>query len=326
MHDAPVDFDYTHTLKFSLRIMSTMNITEENLPASPELASSLEELAALTEKADGIAPLSEQFLNGLRDERLHHEHLVAWIDGNPIGVSGRKDSTAELFIAPDYRGKGYGTALYDATAHATTNLEIWAHGNGKPAQALASSRALTVTRTLVVMSIDGSDLESAAHVGVLPLQAVDYSEAVDKWGKDTVDKEWLRVNNEAFSWHPEQGGWDLERLHRGMEADWLDPRDVLFFWDENTQGHPVLAGFHWAKWHEEEDPGFGEVYVVGLAEAYRGRKLGGPLLQIGLQRMVEKGAQRVILYVEADNEPALKAYKRLGFCVDEEHVVWGQCD
>ena len=54
--------------------------------------------------------------------------------------------------------------------------------------------------------------------------------------------------------------------------------------------------------------------------------MGGPLLQIGLRRMVEKGAQRVILYVEADNDPALKAYERLGFEVDEEHVVWGVCD
>lgn len=323
MHNAPVDFDYTHTFKFSLRIMDTMNITEENLPASPELAGTLEELAAHAEKADGIAPLSEQFLNGLRDERLHHKHLVAWLDGAPIGVSSREDSTAELFIAPDYRGKGYGTALYDATANATTNLETWAHGNGKPAQALANSRDLNVTRTLVVMGIDGADLDSVAQVGELPLQAANYSEAVDKWGKDTVEQEWLRVNNEAFSWHPEQGGWDLERLHRGMEAEWFDPQDVLFFWDEKEQGHPTLAGFHWTKWHDEEDPGFGEVYVVGLSEAYRGQKLGGPLLQIGLRRMVEKGAQRVILYVEADNEPALKAYKRLGFSVDEEHVVWG---
>ena len=66
--------------------------------------------------------------------------------------------------------------------------------------------------------------------------------------------------------------------------------------------------------------------MVGLAADYRGKKLGGPLLQIGLRRMVEKGAQRVILYVEADNDPALKAYERLGFEVDEEHVVWGVCD
>ena len=81
MDNAPVDFDYTHAFKFSLRIMGTMNITEENLPASPELAGTLEELAAHAEKTDGIAPLSEQFLNGLRDERLHHKHLVAWLDG-----------------------------------------------------------------------------------------------------------------------------------------------------------------------------------------------------------------------------------------------------
>ena len=70
------------------------------------------------------------------------------------------------------------------------------------------------------------------------------------------------------------------------------------------------------------EPGFGEVYVVGLADAYRGRRLGGPLLNAGPQRMTEKGAERVILYVEADNVPAVKAYERLGFDIAENHVVY----
>ena len=62
--------------------------------------------------------------------------------------------------------------------------------------------------------------------------------------------------------------------------------------------------------------------MVGLSDDYRGRRLGGPLLNAGLQRMVEKGATRVILYVEADNEPAVKAYERLGFKIAENHVVY----
>ena len=221
------------------------------------------------------------------------------------------------------RDRGYGAALYDAAAK-TPNLQAWAHGNLPAAQALAHSRDLQVTRKLVVMGIGGEELAAAARPEDLPLTALNYTEAVDKWGTDFVEEQWLKVNNEAFSWHPEQGGWDFDRLHRGMEADWFDPADLLFLWD--TAEEPVLAGFHWTKWHAEETPGFGEVYVVGLAEDYRGKKLGGPLLQIGLRRMVEKGAQRVILYVEADNDPALKAYERLGFEVDEEHVVWGVCD
>lgn len=302
---------------------NAFKITEENLPDAPELARRVKALAEQAERQDGMAPLSEQFLNGLSDSRLEHRHLVAWVGEEPCGVAGLEGSTAELFIAPDYRGQGFGAALYDASAK-TPNLQAWAHGNLPAAKAVAESRGLQVTRKLVVMGIGGEELAAAAQPAELPLTALNYTEAVDKWGKSRVEEQWLKVNNEAFSWHPEQGGWDVERLHRGMEADWFDPADVLFLWD--TAGEPVLAGFHWTKWHAEETPGFGEVYVVGLAEHYRGQKLGGPLLQVGLRRMVEKGAQKVILYVEADNDPALKAYERLGFKVDEEHVVWGVCD
>ena len=302
---------------------NAFSITEENLPDSPELASRLEELAEQAERVDGMAPLSEQFLNGLTDSRLQHRHLVAWVDKKPCGVAGLDGSTAELFIAPDFRGQGYGALLYDAAAE-PPNLQAWAHGNLPAAQALAHSRGLQVTRKLVVMGIGGEELAAVARPEDVPLTALNYSESVAKWRQEFVEEQWLKANNEAFSWHPEQGGWDIDRLHRGMEADWFDPADLLFLWD--TAGDPVLAGFHWTKWHAEEAPGFGEVYVVGLAADYRGKKLGGPLLQIGLRRMVEKGAQRVILYVEADNDPALKAYERLGFKVDEEHVVWGVCD
>ena len=302
---------------------NAFSITEENLPDSPELASRLEELAEQAERVDGMAPLSEQFLNGLTDSRLQHRHLVAWVDKKPCGVAGLDGSTAELFIAPDFRGQGYGALLYDAAAE-PPNLQAWAHGNLPAAQALAHSRGLQVTRKLVVMGIGGEELAAVARPEDVSLTALNYSESVAQWGQEFVEEQWLKANNEAFSWHPEQGGWDIDRLHRGMEADWFDPADLLFLWD--TAGDPVLAGFHWTKWHAEEAPGFGEVYVVGLAADYRGKKLGGPLLQIGLRRMVEKGAQRVILYVEADNDPALKAYERLGFKVDEEHVVWGVCD
>ena len=302
---------------------NAFSITEENLPDSPELASRLEELAEQAERVDGMAPLSEQFLNGLTDSRLQHRHLVAWVDKKPCGVAGLDGSTAELFIAPDFRGQGYGALLYDAAAE-PPNLQAWAHGNLPAAQALAHSRGLQVTRKLVVMGIGGEELAAVARPEDVPLTALNYSESVAKWGQEFVEEQWLKANNEAFSWHPEQGGWDIDRLHLGMEADWFDPADLLFLWD--TAGDPVLAGFHWTKWHAEEAPGFGEVYVVGLAADYRGKKWGGPLLQIGLRRMVEKGPQRVILYVEADNDPALKAYERLGFKVDEEHVVWGACD
>ena len=62
--------------------------------------------------------------------------------------------------------------------------------------------------------------------------------------------------------------------------------------------------------------------MVGLSSACRGEGLGVPLLQMGLKHLVERGSSQVILYVEADNAPAVKRYRETGFTVAESHVVY----
>ena len=306
-----------------------MNIENSSLPQHTDLAEQVEQLACAAAAQDGIAPLSEQFLLGLRDTRLGHEHLLATEGDEIVGVAARDGESVELVVAPQHRGRGVGQALVAALPD---HPQVWAHGNLPAAQALAKKCGMDVVRRLLVMSIEGEALRAAAAWPSLStgLTILSYTESVERYCREHVETEWVRANNEAFSWHPEQGGWDLERLHRGMEAEWFDPDDVLFLWEEDGAAAPsepaTMAGFHWLKWHTEDTPAFGEVYVVGLSQDYRGRRLGGPLLTAGLQRMQDKGADKVILYVEADNQPAVKAYERLGFSVAEEHCVWSVSD
>lgn len=283
------------------------------LPEHPETAKQVEAMLQRVADYDGIAAFSEQFLNGLHDARLGHNHLVVNQGDDVVGVVGfAPDGSAELAVDPQSRGQGMGRSLVDATFAHNPAAGLWAHGNLPDAHEVALLLGLRPVRELLVMRLD----EVRAEPVQLPegYEAFNLTEASAKWGRGALEKAWLEANNQAFSWHPEQGGWDTERLHRAMEAEWFDPAGVWLLYRGEE-----LAGFHWTKRHPD---GTGEVYVVGLADAFRGHGLGGVLMELGLVHLAEQGSPAVILYVEADNAPAVKRYEELGFQVAERHVVY----
>ncbi len=131
----------------------------------------------------------------------------------------------------------------------------------------------------------------------------------------------LAVNAAAFADHPEQGGLTRADLDQRMAEPWFDPAG--FFVAETTPDrepgatHPAdaagaLVGFHWTKVHHGEDP-VGEVYVVGVSPRAQGSGLGRLLTLTGLHHLAGLGLREVLLYVEADNAPAVAVYSGLGF-------------
>jgi mycothiol synthase len=129
-------------------------------------------------------------------------------------------------------------------------------------------------------------------------------------GRD--ESAWLKVNNRAFARHPEQGAWTEATLALRIQESWFDPTIFVLAFDDTG-----LAGFNWCKIHPatETDPALGEIWVIGVDPRLAGHGLGRPLAIEGLSRMQARGLSTGSLFTDADNAPAVKLYRSLGFTV-----------
>ena len=114
----------------------------------------------------------------------------------------------------------------------------------------------------------------------------------------------LRVNAAAFAHHPEQGSMDAEDLAERMAEEWFDPAGLLV-----ADAGDGLRGFHWTKQHSAE---LGEVYVVASTRPPRGGPGPGAHRWRVCATCADSGSSEVLLYVEADNAPAVRVYDRPG--------------
>jgi mycothiol synthase len=123
---------------------------------------------------------------------------------------------------------------------------------------------------------------------------------------------WLDVNNRAFDWHPEQGGWTRSMLLAREQEPWFDPEGFLLHWDD-VSGR--LAGSVWTKVHGAADgnPPMGEIFVISVDPDFGGRGLGRALTAAGFEWLHRERAMDVgMLYVDVANTPAMKLYADLG--------------
>lgn len=136
----------------------------------------------------------------------------------------------------------------------------------------------------------------------------------------TTDVEaWLDVNNRAFGWHPDQGGWTAERLAAVLAEPWVDLDGFLV---HERDGR--LAGFCWTKVHAATDPALGEIFVIAADPELHGQGLGRALTLAGLAHLADAGLGTAMLYVEASNRPARGLYRDLGFTVFDSHRFWSR--
>ena len=255
---------------------------------------------------DNTAPVGDQVLRELAHDRTHHL-VAADAAGKLTGYLNLTPEMAELVVAPDARRRGVGTALIRAALDRTAGRSrFWAHGTLAAAEATAAALGLSPVRQLLQMRRSLQDVPDAAIPDGVRIRT--YAGPAD-------DAEILRVNNAAFSWHPEQGGWTDSEIAERREESWFEPDGLFLAFDDTGER---LLGFHWTKVHADK-PGVGEVYVVGVDPAAQGGGLGRTLTVVGMaslaQRLAGAAEPTVMLYTESDNTAAVRTYERLGFTV-----------
>lgn len=262
------------------------------------------------ERADGVAPVGEQVLRQLAGP--HGGHLVAtgpqgevvgYLNLTPAADSG--DAVAELVVDPQERRRGIGAAMMrTAIERSDGRVRFWAHGTLPAASAAARAVGLAAVRSLTQMTRQLSEI---------PDVAVPQGITVRNYAGSRDHDELLRVNNAAFDWHPEQGGWTDGVLVDRLGQPWFEPEGLFLAFDDATGR---LVGFHWTKIHDES---LGEVYVLGVDPTAHGRGLGKALTVVGMRHLAGRLAgveqPEVMLYVESENTSALATYRALGFTV-----------
>jgi mycothiol synthase len=233
--------------------------------------------------------------------------------GHPVGYaqgSAGNDSTSiEVVVHPD-AGERYAeiaaallTAVLDAVAGP---VYWWVHGAGEVHDRVAAAAGLVADRRLLQLR---RTLPTGLDAGVSTRPFV--------VGAD--EDAWLQVNNRAFAWHPEQGGWDRATLEAREAEPWFDPDGFLLH-----ERDARLAGFCWTKLHPATalDPELGEIYVIAVDPDFVGLGLGRSLTLAGLEAIAARGVTTGMLFVDAGNEPAVGLYTKLGFDTHRVDVAY----
>ncbi|MFR9756283.1 mycothiol synthase [Streptomyces sp. TR06-5] len=294
--------------------MSDVVVVDE---VSAEVVREAQDLIDAAAAADGQPAVSEQGrLQLTGGPREGVRHLLLRHEGVLVGYAQLEDvdpveaPAGELVVHPSHRGRGYGRKLGQALLDTSgKRLRLWAHGGHPAARHLAQILGLTLFRELRQMRCPLSELapeEPRYPTGV----------TVRTFEPGADDAAWLALNAAAFAHHPEQGALTQRDLDDRKQQPWFDPHG--FFLAERDGR---LVGFHWTKVHSAEQ--LGEVYVLGVAPEAQGSGLGRALTQCGLRHLArDRGLETAMLYVDADNLPAVAVYERLGFRTHETDLMY----
>lgn len=286
---------------------------------------SVSELLDAAARADGRRPLSDHLyldlVNGGLDgftgflaSEPGHAHPVAYAQIS----RGNNAHAFELVIHPHHRYEmaTIGPELIDAALDVIASagggrVNWWVFEPTSAHTALAEAAHMSRGRTLYQMR---RGLPTGMAVTIQTRSFVP--------GAD--DEAWLRVNNRAFAEHSEQGGWTIDTFCQRQQEPWFDSDGFRVLEVVDESGVERMAGFCWTKVHTEAEggQGLGEIYVIAVDPDFHGKGFGAQLTLAGLDHLAGRGIDTGMLYVDADNIPAVSLYERLGFTIRSTNAAF----
>jgi mycothiol synthase len=221
----------------------------------------------------------------------------------------------DLTVHPDSRRRGHGRRLFAAGLELAANagwneirLYVPSSGPGREfAQAMGMAYSSSLWR-----------LDLAPDVAV-PGPAFSNEVVVRTFGDWLPLQRFVGLLNATFADHPTPVSWTLAEVEHAHSRPDFDPSSIMLVSPADRPDEPI--GFVRTGLEPLDDGASfaGEVRLVGVLQPWRGRGLGRELLRWGVAQLRARGAGRIRLSVEAENELALGLYRRTGF---EPSVEW----
>ena len=266
---------------------------------------------------DGTPAIAEHVLLHLRHGGDKSDSHIVFESNNQVIAYAHLDTTdlvagpsVEAVVHPNYRGKGLGSlVLKEAIKVCGDKTRIWSHGDLPAAKVIAEFLKLERfwSNLLMSKSLGG-------------IQPVTSNYPFRTFIPDFDNQAFLSLNNKVFANYPDQGGWSEDDLKVRLNEDWFEKEGFFVAEDKGE-----LIGFCWTKIHgahthshegNEADHGheaIGEIYVLAVDPAYKGKGIGKDLTTTGLNYLKYQGLSSAMLYVGVENKAALNLYTSLGF-------------
>lgn len=255
------------------------------------------------------------------------------LDGEAVSIIGAPEGVAvaveddvvcgyvsphatDLTVDPEFRRRGHGRRLFaaglDLAAEAgwdELRLYVPLSGGGR-----TFARAMGMAYRSSMWRLDLAT-ETAVPEAALPADVVGRT-----FGDWLPLQRYVDLLNATFADHPSPASWTLGQIQYAQSRPDFDPSANMLVSPADRPENPMAFVLTALGPPEDNDPApVGEIRLVGVLPQWRGRGLGRELLRWGVAQLRARGAGRIKLSVEAENELALGLYRRTGF---EPSVEW----